>query len=55
MKDAGNMSDDFSTPIYIWMPWLIVVVTCISFYLYLRLKKDRVYKYPIDYYNVKND
>jgi len=36
LKDAGNLIDNFVTPIYIWVPWLAVGVTSILFYLYLR-------------------
>lgn len=28
------------TPAYIWVPWLIVIVGCFIFWLYLRLIKD---------------
>ena len=54
-KDAGNIVEDFVTPVYIWGSWLAVAIIMISFYLYLRLKKDRVFKYPIEYYKAKDE
>lgn len=43
-KDAGNMTDN-PTPVYVWLPWSIIVAMCIGFYLYLRFKKDRTTMY----------
>jgi len=38
--DAGNMLDN-PWPLYIVIPWALVFVTCIGWYLSLRFKKDR--------------
>mmetsp|Transcript_1864 Transcript_1864/g.271 ORF Transcript_1864/g.271 Transcript_1864/m.271 type:complete len:90 (+) Transcript_1864:369-638(+) len=38
LKDAGNWNDDFVTPSYIWIPWLVFIMNIIVFYIYLRLK-----------------
>lgn len=44
-QDADNINY-VSTPWYIWLPWLILATICLSFYLYLRLKKNATTKYP---------
>jgi hypothetical protein len=49
-KDAGNMSDDWSTPAYIWVPWFIFFASGFAFYLYLRFKPDHTTIYPKEYY-----
>ena len=38
IKDCGNLVENFVTPVYIWLSWLLVLVFCIFFYIYLRLK-----------------
>lgn len=38
LKDAGNLVENFVTPIYIWLPWLAVAIVSLVFYLYLRFK-----------------
>ena len=55
LKDAGNIIEDFTTPVYIWLPWLIVISSIIILYLYLRFKSNRTFKHPIEYYKIKND
>lgn len=54
MKDAGNWNEDFVTPMYIWLPWLILIVASYSFYIYLRFYGVRIHKYPIEYYEARN-
>lgn len=36
IEDAGNWNKDFSTPIYIWLPWTIFIVSSTLYYIYLR-------------------
>ena len=55
LKDAGNIIEDFTTPVYIWLPWLIVISSIIIFYLYLRFKSNITFKHPVEYYKIKND
>jgi len=42
-NDAGNMLDN-ETPIYIWLPWTILIITSIAYYLYLRFKPGHTTK-----------
>jgi len=44
-KDSGNIVDA-ETPVYIWLPWTVTIVSLYSFYFYLRLKKGHTTKYP---------
>ncbi len=44
------MSDDWSTPAYIWVPWFIFFASGFAFYLYLRFKPDHTTIYPKEYY-----
>ena len=37
-KNAGHMLDN-PTPLYISIPWEILIASCGSFYVYLRYKK----------------
>lgn len=39
MNDAGNMLDE-PTPLFVSIPWIIVIVSSALYYLYLRLKPD---------------
>lgn len=50
LEDAGNIEYGVSTPIYIWLPWLSLLIYCLSKYLYLRFNKNRTTKYPAEYY-----
>ena len=33
------------TPVYIWLPWTVVIVACIALWLYLRFNPGRTKKY----------
>ena len=37
--------DDTPTPLYVTVPWLVLVISCLSFYLYLRFKPSRTTMY----------
>lgn len=37
--------EDAPTPLYVTIPWIIIVISCIVFYLYLRFKPDRTTMY----------
>jgi len=41
--DAGNMLDN-PTPLYISIPWTIVITTCFITYIYLRFKRNHTTK-----------
>lgn len=46
-KGTKNMNEDAETPWYIILPWSIILTTMLSFYLYLRFKKDRTKKFIV--------
>ena len=37
--------EDTPTPLYIIIPWVIVTITCLVFYLYLRFKPGHTTMY----------
>ena len=43
-----NIQHDAATPLYISIPWAITIIFMVAYYSYLRLKKDRTLKYPIE-------
>ena len=47
--NAGNIIYT-ETPYYISLPWISGVFILVSFYMYLRLKKNHSTKYPAGYY-----
>jgi hypothetical protein len=49
-KNAGNISDDWSIPTYIWLPWAVGYFIGFIFYLYLRFKPGHTTMWPKEYY-----
>ena len=43
-----NIQLDATTPLYISISWAITIIFMVLYYSYLRLKKDRTLKYPIE-------
>lgn len=43
-----NIQHNAETPLYISVPWAITIIFLVGYYAYLRLKKDRTLKYPIE-------
>lgn len=50
MKDAGNWNENFVTPVYIWLPWVLCIVLSLIYYVYLRFYGIKRTKYPQEYY-----
>lgn len=46
-KDSGDHIINAPTPIYIWLPWITVIVSFILYYFYLRFKSNHTTKYGI--------
>jgi hypothetical protein len=43
---TGNLILDAPTPVYIWLPWVLLIVLCFFFWIYLRfIKENRTKKY----------
>ncbi|EAR94564.1 phosphatidylserine synthase (macronuclear) [Tetrahymena thermophila SB210] len=54
IQDAGNIQF-VPTPLYISVPWIIVISSSIMYYLYLRFKPDHTTKYPLEYYQKEQE
>ena len=48
MEGAGNM-ENAPTPLYVTIPWIIIIITCLTFYLYLRFKPGHTTMYGPTY------
>jgi len=43
---TGNLILDAHTPVYIWLPWVLLILFCFVFWIYLRfIKENRTKKY----------
>ena len=50
-KGDRNIQLDAVTPLYVSGPWATIIIFAVCYYTYLRCKKGRTTKYPVEEVN----